>query len=57
MIYNISNNETEIKEFLIHLREIYGDYAFISYIDGEYGIRVWVYNSIVYNFYMYWISV
>ena len=51
MIYTISNNETEIKELLLQLRDTYDDYAFISYIDGEYGIRVWVYNSIVYNFY------
>lgn len=51
MIYNVSNNENEIKEILLKLREEYGDYAFISYVDGEYGIRVWVYNSMVYNFY------
>jgi hypothetical protein len=51
MIYNISNKENEIKELLLQLRDTYGDYAFISYIHGEYGTRVWVYNSIVYNFY------
>lgn len=51
MIYSVSNNENDIKQLLIQLREIYGDYAFISYIDGEYGIRVWVYNSLVYQFY------
>lgn len=51
MIYNVSNNEYEIEKLLIELRNIYGDYAFISYIDGEYGIRIWVYNSFVYTFY------
>jgi hypothetical protein len=51
MIYSVSNNENDIKNLLFQLREIYGDYAFISYIDGEYGIRVWVYNSLVYEFY------
>ena len=51
MIYNISNDENKIKKLLLQLKDVYGDYAFISYIDGEYGIRVWVYNSIVYNFY------
>lgn len=51
MIYNVSNDENEIKKLLISLRTEYGDYAFISYIDGEYGIRVWVYNSLVYDFY------
>jgi hypothetical protein len=51
MLYTVSNDETEIQNLLIQLKDKYGDYAFISYIDGEYGIRVWVYNSLVYNFY------
>jgi len=51
MIYTVSNNNNEIRELLIKLRHEYGDYAFISYIDGEYGIRIWVYNSLVYKFY------
>ena len=51
MLYKISNNIYDIKDLLIKLQDTYGEYAFISYIDGEYGIRVWVYNSICYNFY------
>uniref|UniRef100_A0A6C0LRP8 Uncharacterized protein n=1 Tax=viral metagenome TaxID=1070528 RepID=A0A6C0LRP8_9ZZZZ len=51
MIYTVSNDENDIKNLLVKLRSDYGDYAFISYIDGEYGLRVWAYNSIVYTFY------
>lgn len=51
MIFSVSNKESDIKKLLLDLRNEYGDYAFISYIDGEYGIRVWVYNSLVYDFY------
>lgn len=51
MIFSVSNKESDIKELLLKLRSEYGDYAFISYIDGEYGIRIWVYNSLVYAFY------
>ena len=51
MIFTVSNKESDIKNLLIKLRSDYGDYAFISYIDGEYGIRVWAYNSLVYEFY------
>ena len=40
MIYNVSNKENEIEKLLIELKEIYGDYAFISYLDGEIGMRV-----------------
>ena len=51
MIYTVSNKESEIEALLLDLRNIYGDYAFISYIDGEYGIRVQVYRSWVHTFY------
>jgi hypothetical protein len=51
MLYKISNNVDDIKDLLIKLKNEYGEYAFISYIDGEYGIRVWVYNSLCYEFY------
>lgn len=51
MIFSVSNKESDIKDLLIQLRSDYGDYAFISYIDGEYGTRIWVYNSLVYKFY------
>ena len=51
MIYNISNKESEIEILLLKLRDIYGDYAFISYIDGEFGIRNHVYRSLVHTFY------
>jgi hypothetical protein len=51
MIYTVSNDEYEIEKLLLQLREIYGDYAFVSYIDGEYGIRTLVYNSLVNNFF------
>ena len=51
MLYKTSNNVDDIKDLLIKLQDTYGEYAFISYIDGEYGIRVWVYNSICYKFY------
>jgi hypothetical protein len=51
MLYKISNNVDDIKDLLIKLKNEYGEYAFISYIDGEYGIRVRVYNSLCYEFY------
>jgi hypothetical protein len=51
MKYIVSNKESDIKDLLLQLKAEYGEYAFISYIDGEYGIRVWVYNSLVYEFY------
>lgn len=51
MIYKVSNQIIDIKNILISLKDKYEDYAFISYIDGEYGIRVWVYNSLCYDFY------
>lgn len=51
MKYIVSNKESDIKDLLLDLKSKYGDYAFISYIDGEYGIRIWVYNSLVYDFY------
>tara|TARA_B110000208_G_scaffold192020_1_gene261850 strand:- start:7780 stop:8784 length:1005 start_codon:yes stop_codon:yes gene_type:complete len=51
MIYKIGNQINDIKNLLISLKDKYDDYAFISYIDGEYGIRVWVYNSLCYDFY------
>jgi len=51
MIYKIGNKIEDIKNLLISLKNKYDDYAFMSYIDGEYGIRVWVYNSLCYDFY------
>ena len=52
MKYTVSNKESDIKDLLLQLKAEYGEYAFISYIDGEYGIRVWVYKSlVVYDFY------
>jgi hypothetical protein len=51
MLFKVSNTEEDIEKLLFSLRESYGDYAFVSYIDGEYGIRVTVYNSLVYKFY------
>ena len=51
MIFKVSNNEDDIEKLLFSLKESYGEYAFISYIDGEYGARVAVYNSLVYKFY------
>ena len=30
MIYHVSNNEYEIEKLLIELKNIYGDYGFIS---------------------------
>ena len=51
MLYKISNNIYDVKDLLIKLQATYGEYAFLSYIDGEYGIRVWVYNSLCYEFY------
>ena len=51
MIFKVSNNEDDIEKLLFNLKETYGDYAFISYIDGEYGIRISCYNSVVYDFY------
>ena len=51
MKYIVSNRESDIKDLLLQLKNEYGDYAFISYIDGEYGTRVYVYNSLVRSFY------
>lgn len=51
MIYKIENNIKDIKNLLISLKYKYGNYAFLSYIDGEYGIRTRVYNSLCYEFY------
>jgi hypothetical protein len=50
MIFKVSNNEDDIEKLLFSLKESYGEYAFISYIDGEYGMRVAAYNSLVYKF-------
>ena len=50
MLYKISNKIEDIKNLLSKLKEEYADYAFISYIDGEYGLRLHMYNSIVINF-------
>ena len=51
MIYKVSNQISDIKNLLTSLKDKYDDYAFISYVHGEYGIRVWVYNSLCYDFY------
>lgn len=51
MIFRVSNNEDDIEKLLFSLKESYGEYAFISYIHGEYGMRVAAYNSLVYKFY------
>lgn len=50
MSYNIikvSNKLEDIYNILIQLQSSYKNIAFISYINGEYGCRVWLYNSIV----------
>lgn len=51
VIYRTDNKIKNIKNLLNSLKGKYGDYSFISYIDGEYGIRVHVYNSLCYDFY------
>jgi hypothetical protein len=51
MLYKVSNNIDDIDNLLYQLKKIYKDYSFISFIDGEYGIRVRIYNSIVKLFY------
>ena len=51
MIYKVSNQISDIKNILISLKDKYEDYAFISYIDGEYGMRVKIYSSLCYDFY------
>ncbi len=50
MIYTVSNSILNIKQLLSDLHIIYPNYAFISYIDGEFGLRVWLYNSYVREF-------
>ena len=50
MLYTVSNSVVSIKQLLSDLQITYPNYAFISYIDGEFGIRVWMYNSYVYSF-------
>ena len=52
MIYKVSNVIENINKLLLELRNDYHDYGFISYIDGEYGLRVGIYNSLCYNFYI-----
>lgn len=47
MHYKVSDDICELKSLLIELKTTYPDYAFVSYIDGEFGIRAWLYNSYV----------
>ena len=37
--YIVENKIKDIKTLLLALKDKYSDYAFISYIDGEYGMR------------------
>jgi hypothetical protein len=50
MLYKVANETTAVYETLIHIRTLLGNYAYISYVDGEFGLRVWIYNSYVKSF-------
>lgn len=50
MIYKISNKFSDIKSTIELIKNKHKELAFISYIDGEYGMRVSIYNSHVKNF-------
>lgn len=50
-VLKISNNIADIRAVLLGLKIQYGErMAFVSYIDGEYGCRVMLYNSVVRDF-------
>jgi hypothetical protein len=50
MLYKVGNSINEINQLLVNLRSTYPNYAFISYIDGEYGMRCLMYNTYVKEF-------
>ena len=50
-IIQCSNNIKDVKDVLTQLIDTNGKYAFFSYIDGEYGIRLHVYYSLGRIFY------
>ena len=49
-VIKIDNNPETFLKVITQLRLEYPNLAFISYLDGEYGFRVILYNSIVYQF-------
>jgi len=50
MIHKVSNKLSDIQSLIQVLKNNYPTNAFISYIEGEYGMRVAIYNSHVRNF-------
>ena len=49
-VIKIDNNLETFLHVMTFLKKEHPDLAFISYLDGEYGYRVILYNSIVYQF-------
>jgi len=49
-VIKIDNNPETFLQTMTFLKKEHPDLAFISYLDGEYGYRVILYNSIVYQF-------
>ena len=50
MLYKVTNDIPMLHETLIHIKTLLGNYAYISYVDGEFGLRAWIYNSYVKSF-------
>lgn len=49
-VIKIDNNPESFLQVITQLRTEYPSLAFISYLDGEYGFRVILFNSLVYQF-------